>query len=72
MVSAPSSNQASVLDTLKAGLRSAQEAIEGRQQSAFGASPSGRLDSAMVVTSLCPLHGPTVQSATAELLYKYR
>lgn len=72
VISTPASGQASVLDTLKAGLRSVQEAVESRQQSAFGASSSGRLDSAMVVTSLCPLHGPIVQSATAELLYKYR
>ena len=72
VISTPASDQASVLDTLKAGLRSVQEAIEGRQQSAFGAGSSSRLDSAMLVTSLCPLHGPIVQSATAELLYKYR
>ena len=71
VISAPA-GQASVMDALRAGLRSAQEALEGRQQSAFGAQTAGKAGSAMVVASLCPLHGPIVQAAAAELLYKYR
>lgn len=70
VISAPAAGEASLLDTLKQGLRSAQEIIERRQESVFGAVGGG--NRAMVVASLCPLHGPAVQSATAELLYKYR
>lgn len=45
------------------------------QASAFGAAAMGdgrRARGQTVVASLCPLHGPVVQSAATELIYKYR
>ena len=74
MVSAPSFGRMSVLEALRAGLRSAQAALEGSQSSAFGPSSMGQggLGAAMVVAALCPLHGPVIQSAATELIYKYR
>lgn len=71
VISAPAFDKMSIMEALRAGLRSAQEAIEGTQQTAFGVN-AGQADSAMVVASLCPLHGPVIQSAATELIYKYR
>lgn len=74
VISLPAPGRMSLLDTLKAGLQSAQAALEDRQSSTFGASNMGlsRLGGALVVAALCPLHGPVVRSAVTELLYKYR
>jgi len=72
VISAPAFGRMTVLEALKAGLRSAQEKIEGGQKTTFGAGSMGRPDKAMVVAGLCPIHGPVVRSATTELIYKYR
>jgi len=72
VISAPAFGRMTVIEALKAGLRSAQVKIEGGQKSTFGAGGMGRPDKAMVVAGMCPIHGPVVQSATTELIYKYR
>ena len=71
VISAPAFGRMSVMEALRAGLRSAQEKLEGSQKNAFGGA-MGRPDKAMVVAGLCPIHGPIVRSATTELIYKYR
>lgn len=72
IISAPSLGQGNVMDMLRAGLRSAQDALEKQQQSAFGGASEAQGATQMVVASLCPLHGPIIQAAASELLYKYR
>lgn len=72
VISAPAFGRMTVIEALKAGLRSAQVKIEGGQKSTFGSGGMGRPDKAMVVAGMCPIHGPVVQSATTELIYKYR